>query len=223
MILPLLYGKRLAFLMITLLVFNLFFTGKFKFKYIVIGTLFGFVFVRVFAGLRVGMENIDLLSFLLGITEKGVMSNNHGGVIVCSVTYYGLIENEIFDLFFRLKSFIGILIGTFLPSSFNFEEAYINLFTMKYTQIPGNGGLTSIYLYIWGGLIGVLLGGFIFNYLIRNKNRSRLIYIYLIFMFATYPRWYAYNMFILVKMGFWLMFFLAVADTIHKYTKKDIR
>jgi len=218
MLLPLLYGKRLAFLMISLLIFNLFFTGKFKLKYILIIAIIGFIFVRVFAGIRVGIENMNLLTFLLGVTDDGVMSNNHGGVVVCSVTYFGLIENDIFNLIFRLKSLLGTVIGTILPASLNLE----NLYAMKYTQIPGNGGLTSIYLYIWGGFIGIVFGGLIFNYLIRNPNNSRLIYIYLIFMFATYPRWYAYNMFILLKMGFWLMVFLAMADTLHKYTKKGI-
>ncbi len=220
MVLPLLYGKRLAFLMIILLIFNLFFTSKFKLRYILMGVIIGFIFIRVYAGIRIGMENINLSSFLLGVSDDGVMSNNQGGVIVCSVTYYGLIENGIFDFMVRLKSLIGTLIGTVLPSSFNFEEAYINLYTMKYAQIPGNGGLTSIYLYIWGGYLGVLIGGLIFNYLIRNSQKSRLLYIYIIFVFATYPRWYAYNMFILLKMGFWLMFFLAIADTINKYTKR---
>lgn len=82
MLLPLMYGKRLAFLMIALLIFSLFFSGKFKMKHIVIGTILGFVFLRVFAGMRVGLENLNIVTFLLGVNEDGVMSNNHGGVVV---------------------------------------------------------------------------------------------------------------------------------------------
>lgn len=131
-----------------------------------------------------------------------------------------MIQEELFDVYFRFKSLLGTFVGTFLPSSLNFEEAYVNLYTMKFTPIPGNGGFTSIYLYVWGGLLGVIIGGFLFNYFLRNPHNSRLIFIYMIFVFATFPRWYSYNMFILLKMGFWLMFFLAVADTINKYTKR---
>jgi len=220
MMMPLLYGKRLAFLMVVLTIFNLFFAGKFKLKQILFLVLIGFIFIRVFAGLRVGMENMNVLQFLLGVTDEGVMSNNQGGVIVCSTTYYGLIEENIFDIIFRLKSLIGTISGIFIPSSLNLKEAYINIVAMDVSTIPGNGGFPSIYLYIWGGFIGVLFGGGTFNYLIRKSIYSRITAIYFIFVLATFPRWYAYNMFILFKMGFWLMFLLAVADTFHKYSKK---
>lgn len=218
--LPLMYGKRLAFLMIGLLSFILFFSGKFKMRYILFSTVIGFIFLRVFAAVRVGFENLNIVTFLLGVNEDGIMSNNQGGVVVCSVTYFGLIQEGLFDIYFRFKSLLGTLVGIFLPSSLNFKEAYVNLYAMNFASIPGNGGFTSIYLYIWGGLLGVIIGGIIFNYLLRNPHNSRLIFIYMIFVFATFPRWYSYNMFILLKMGFWLMFFLAIADTINKYTKR---
>jgi hypothetical protein len=219
---PLLYGKRLAFLMLSLTVFNLFFAGKFKLKQILFLAIVGFLFVRVFAGLRVGIENMNILQFLLGVTDKGIMSNNQGGVVVCTTTYYGLIQQDVFDIVFRVKSFIGTFTGIFLPSSLNFDEAYVNLVAMEVSNIPGNGGFSSIYLYIWGGLIGVVLGSLIFNFLIRKSSYSRLAAIYFIFVLATFPRWYAYNMFILLKMGFWLMFFLAAADTFNKYSRRII-
>lgn len=223
LILPLFYHKRLPSIMVGLVLFNLFFSGKMKIKYILIFTILGFIGFRLFAALRVNMEEIHLLNLLLGINSENIMSNNQGGVVVCSVTYYGLIENGSFDFLFRLKSLIGTFASTVLPSSSNLEETFVNLYTMKYyANIPGNGGLSSIYLYIWGGLFGVIIGGLIFNYFLRNPKNSRLVFVYLIFMFATFPRWYAYNMFILIKMGFWLMVFLAIADTYHKYGTRRI-
>ena len=218
---PLLFGKRLAFLMIGLLIYNLFFSGKYKIKTLIIMLFSGFILLRLFALVRIGISNFDPLFLILGITSENIMSNNHGGVIVCSVTYFGLLKEGIFDLIFRIKSLLGILFGVFLPSSFTFEEAFINLYTLKYVAIPGNGGLVSIYFFVWGGLIGVFIGGWIFNRLIRNQNNSRLVFVYLIFMFSTFPRWYSYNILILVKMGFWLILFLAFADTLYKYLKKE--
>jgi len=216
----LLYGKRLAFLMIGLLIYNLFFSGKLKTKSLITMLFSGFLLLRLFALIRVGITNFNPLFLILGITSENIMSNNHGGVIVCSVTYFGLLKEGVFDVMFRIKSLLGVVLGVFLPSSLTYEEAFINLYTLKYAAIPGNGGLTSIYFFVWGGLIGVFIAGWIFNRLIRNKNYSRLVLVYLIFMFSTFPRWYSYNILILVKMGFWLILFLAFADTLYKYLKK---
>ena len=218
LLLPLLYGRRLQFIMVALTLFILYFTGKWKVKYILFFVIFAFIALRVFASIRMGVD-MSVLNSILSVDEKGIMGNNQGGVFVCSVTYWGLIEEGLFDLLFRLKSFIGLFTGIFLPSSVNLEEAYINFSALKYAPIPGNGGFPSIYLFIWGGYIGLTIGSLIFNYLLRNPNNSRLIFIYMIFVFATFPRWHSYNMFILLKMGFWLMFFLALTDTFHKYSR----
>lgn len=222
LLLPLLYGKRLAFLMVALLIFNLFFSGKFKLKSIIVAVLSLYVLLRFFALLRVGMEEeVDWSFLIFGVSESGVMSNNHGGVMVSSVTYLSLIEEGIYDWGFRLKSLLGTIIGTFIPSSMNFEEAYVNLYTLKYAaNIPGNGGFTAIYLYLWGGVLAIVLGGLLFNRLLRNPRHSRLIAIYFIFMMATFPRWYSYNMFILLKMGFWLLLFILIIDAFNKYIRR---
>lgn len=221
LLLPLLYGKRLAFLMVALLIFNLFFSGKFKLKSIIVVIFLLYILLRFIALFRVGMSGrIDWSFLIFAVSESGIMSNNHGGVMVSSVTYLGLIEEGIYDWVFRLKSLLGTIIGTFIPSSMNFEEAYVNLYTMKYTaMIPGNGGFTAIYLYLWGGVVVVVLGGLLFNRLLRNPRQSRLIAIYFIFMMATFPRWYSYNMFILLKMGFWLLLFILIINTFNKYIR----
>lgn len=222
LLLPLLYGKRLAFLMVALLIFNLFFSGKFKLKSIVFMALFLYLLLRFFALLRVGMgEEINWSFLIFGISKNGIMSNNHGGVMVSSVTYLSLIEQGIYDWGFRLKSLLGTVIGTLIPSSMNFEEAYINLYTLKYTaNIPGNGGFTAVYLYLWGGVFAIIFGGLLFNRLLRNPKQSRLIAVYFIFMMATFPRWYSYNMFILLKMGFWLLLFVLIIDTFDRYIRR---
>jgi hypothetical protein len=91
---------------------------------------------------------------------------------------------------------------------------------MEFTPIPGNGGLPGVYLYIWGGALGVLIGSLLLNYFFRNVGKHRYISIFVLFMLVTFPRWYAYNMIILIKMGFWLMFLLVFTDAADKYIKK---
>lgn len=214
-LLPFLYSRRLQSIMIVLTLFMLFYRDRFKVKHIILLTVIAFLGFRLYASIRMDMS-MSLFESIMSVDDEGVMGNNQGGVLVCSSTYWGLIQQGVFDWAFRFKSLMGVFMSIILPASFNFEETYINFEALKHAPIPGNGGFTSIYLFIWGGYFGVLLGGVIFNSILRNNKNSRNVFVYTIFMFSTFPRWHSYNMFILVKMGFWLLFFLIAADFISK-------
>lgn len=221
LILPLLFGRRLPFIMVGLLLFHLFFIRHFTYKSLT-PLLFGvFVLLSILAVLRVG-SGVDVGGSVINVSEHGVMANNQGGVLVSAVSYIGLIDEGFFDLEFRLKSFLGFLTSPFLPSSQALPETFVNFSAMEFTPIPGNGGLPGVYLYIWGGALGVLIGSLLLNYFFRNVGKHRYISIFVLFMLVTFPRWYAYNMIILIKMGFWLMFLLVLTDVADRYIKKRI-
>jgi hypothetical protein len=218
MIEPLLFGRRLPFIMVALTIFNLHFSGKYKFRYIFLGVLIAFVSLRYFGDTRNPISGeVGLIASLLSLSADGIMQNNQGGVVVCAVTYVGLVENGLFDIWFSIKSLLGMFTGIVIPSSWNIQEAYINFEALKYASIPGNGGLPGVYFYVWGGFPFVLIGSLILNAIIRNKNKTRLISIYVLFLLSTFPRWYAYNMMILVKMGFWLLLLIILVDNFNKY------
>ncbi|HAS6329551.1 hypothetical protein M2G94_08695 [Vibrio vulnificus] len=221
MLLPLLYGRRLQFIMIALAVFILFYSGRIKTKYILFLSVFGFLLLRVFASIRMDV-NMSFIDSVLAIDDDGIMGNNQGGVVVSAVTYYELIKQDVFDLKFRLLSLVGTLSSIFLPYDYNLKEAYINFEALKHIPIPGNGGLPGVYLYIWGGWIGVFLGAYCFNRLLKKVGDSRVIAIYVVFMMSTFPRWHSYNMFILIKMGFWLVLILTVVDFFNKRMKNRV-
>lgn len=221
MLMPLMYGKRLAFLMMALTVFNLYYSGKFKTFYIFFTFIFGFVLLRIFAQLRTtGVENINTLSLLLGITDDGIMSNGPGGVLVASVTYFDLVKQGVFDMWFSIKSFMGMFTGVFLPASLNIKETYINLESLKYENIPGNGGFPGVYFYIWGRYLGVFIGGIFLNKIIKKSQYSINYAIYTLFLLSTFPRWYTYNMHVLVKMGAWLFIFVWGTRLLKKHRYK---
>lgn len=216
MLMPLLYGKRLAFLMMMLTIYNLYFHDKIKTKYIIQFFLFGFVTLRVFAYVRTyGINDVNLYKLLLSVTDEGVLSNGPGGVLVASVTYYDLIERGVFDLWFSLKSFLGMFSAIFLTAGNNLPETYINLEALKHENIPGNGGFPGVYLYLWGRYFGVFIGGLFLNLLLKKSQKNFYYAIYVIFLLSTFPRWYTYNMHILVKMGAWLIMlaFLSIITT----------
>ncbi len=217
MIEPLLFGRRLPFIMVALTIFNLHFSGKYKLRYIFVFVIISFVLLRYFGDTRNPISgDVGLFTSLLSLSADGVMQNNQGGVVVCSATYLGLIEDGLFDIWFSIKSFIGLFTGVVIPSSLNIKEAYVNFEALKYASIPGNGGLSGVYLYIWGRVPLVIIGSLFLNYFVRNKSKSKINTIYLLFILSIFPRWYAYNMLILIKMGFWLILLVVLTDGLHK-------
>ena len=221
-IIPLLYGRRLASIMVILTIFNLYFSNIFSTKKILLFFIISFVLLRVFDSIRIyGFSfDINVINILLSVDkDTQALSNGPGGVLVCSVTYLSLIEAGVFDLWFSFKSFIGMFTGVFTRASSNIAETYINTQALKYDDIPGNGGFPGIYFYLWGRYFGVIIGGLFLNYLIRKSQKSNIFAVYCLFLLSVFPRWYTYNLHFLVKMGFWLMLIVFATGYFSKQRK----
>lgn len=218
-ILPLLYGRRLQSIMIALTIFNLFYAYQFSTKRVLFFSIMTFVGLRSFASIRMG-QSMSILSSLLSIDENNIMGNNQGGVIVCSTSYLALIEDGIFDFGFRAKSFLGQFTSILLPYKWNLPEAYINFSALNHTPIPGNGGLISTYLYLWGGLLGVFIGALILRSVLTKPLDNIYNKAIFIFILSTFPRWHSYNLMILFKMTFWLILILGSIKLYARYNLK---
>lgn len=218
-VLPLLYGRRLPFLMVSLLIAQLYFLHRFSYRSVFLLVMLGFVGLSFIALFRIGGDG-SIVGALLNINQSGVMENNQGGVIISAASYLGLIQDGFFDIEYRAMSFLGIMTSPFTAGDFSIPETYVNFSAMKYTPIPGNGGLPGVYFFIWGGWLGVFIFSILINYFIRTKNSSRYLGVYTMFLLVTFPRWYAYNMIIIIKMGFWLMVLIFLIDKFHKILKK---
>lgn len=205
-IFPLLYGRRLpaVFLTLIFLVFSNY--TNISFRKNVLFSFIGLVLIQTI-GLVRDFNSIDLsfLNFFISIDENGVMSNNQGGVIVSAVTYLGLLENEVFDFTWRIKSFLGNFSGLILPSSLNIPETYVNFEAMKHANIPGNGGFASTYFYLWGGIPFIFIFGMLLNYVFRNFNKNIWTFTIFIVLIVLFPRWYSYNIFPAFKILFWTL------------------
>lgn len=221
-LLPLSFGKRGYALMVSLTLFNLFWSGRIKQKYIYLSMIIMFVFIRLFAQIRVNRTlDFSFDSIVLGINgNTGIQSNGPGGVLVCCTTYLSLIETGVFDFWFSVKSFFGIFTGVFIPASFNLPETYVNREALKYESIPGNGGFPGIYLYIWGRYFGVFIGSLLFNSLLSYSQKNKNAAVYLIFVLSTFPRWFIYNFHGTIKMGIWLLIFIFFSQLLTKTKTK---
>tara|TARA_B100000989_G_scaffold278780_1_gene240861 strand:+ start:2477 stop:3727 length:1251 start_codon:yes stop_codon:yes gene_type:complete len=210
---PLLYDRRLQFILYCLIIFALYFNGRFSNKSFLISLVSGFILLRWYASFRMG-TGLTVLDSVYAVSDDGVMGNNQGGVFVASTVYVQLVKDGIFDIFFSIKSALGVLLSFMLPSSLNLSETYINLEALNHRSLPGNGGLPGVYFYLWGGFMGCLLGGLLFRFLVFG-SRSRLALAMSLLMFVTFPKWHSYSLLIVVKLGVWLMIFLAVADFLY--------
>lgn len=223
LVLPLLFGKRLPFLIIATLLFNLFGVNRVSNKYILLTVIGMLVFLSIIASYRIGGDShSSFFNTLINVNEYGVMSNNQGGVVVSASSYLGLVDNEKFDWLFRLTSLLGMLVSPLTMGSFSVPEAYINTSAMNYTPIPGNGGLPGVYFYIWGSFPGVIIFSSIFSLIFNNVGKNRYLSVFALFLLVTFPRWYAYNMIIVFKMGFWLLFITFFFDRVYKMRNKNV-
>ena len=205
---PLLFQRRAVSIIFFILIFYQI-TKKFNKNWIFFSTLlFAYLGFRTFALLR---GDIDLtLASIFGTHLVDVMSNHQGGVIVSSVTYLGLLNDQVWDSAFRAASFAGLFFTPFSTSSSNpFPQVFLHLEALKVASIPGSGGFPFVYLYVWGSIYMVLIGAAVMRWVMFNAYTNPYLMSAKLVVLVTFPRWFAYSLPVGVKY-FLITFFLAV-------------
>lgn len=190
---PLLFMRRgVSIIFFTLMFYQA--TRSVKNPAIIIVALSGaFLAFRSIALIRSGLE-ISFAS-ILGLHLNEAMSNHHGGAIVSSVTYLGLIDGEVWDFVFRFRSALGLSFTPFVPFSLNpFPQVFLHLEALKVANIPGSGGFPFVFLYVWGGIVFVLLGAAAMRWVMFNTYRNPALISIKLIMLVSFPRWYAYSL-----------------------------
>jgi hypothetical protein len=75
------YDRRLQFLLYCLIIYALYFDGRFSNKTFFVSLTLSFILVRWYASIRMG-TGLTIASSILSVDENGVMGNNQGGVIL---------------------------------------------------------------------------------------------------------------------------------------------
>lgn len=202
----LLLGKRLTAITNLLLIYILYFDGKFKKKTILGCFIVGTISMNSIQYLRIG-KMPSLLNALTGLhVENGVFRSNPGDVWYASEVIYKLIDNNTFDWSFRIKSFIGTFLNSFLTTSLTPKEALVNIYITDNNLFPytANGGFIGVSTYLWFGYFSVVLFAVIISKIIKRgfEYKSMFITLYSVLVLATFPRWYTYNPRILFKFAF---------------------
>ena len=113
---------------------------------------------------------------------------------------YGMVQQGIISDVDRLSSFFSNMMAMFLPYSWLPEVANLAAYKQK-TFGAGGGGLISMYWYVFLGILGPLIIGVVFSYIVRLAvySKNAFVNIYCILVLSTYLRWFAYNQISLFK------------------------
>ena len=199
-------GKRLTAITNLLLIYILDFNGKIKKRTLIWIAAIGILVFNSIQFTRVG-QIPTILNVLTGITiEHGVYRGNSCDVWYASEVIYKLIDTGVFDWTFRIKSFLGTFLNSFLTTSLTPKEALVNVYITENALFPytANGGLIGVSTYLWLGYAGVVLFAIIICRIIKEGFKSYNMFktLYAMLVLATFPRWYTYNPRILFKFAF---------------------
>lgn len=219
MLTNLLYGYRLRMLQMSILIFIFYLKDNLKSKYILIASVLGFTLMKFFGMLRTH-KPINFLNFI-GLNSDGVLVTNQGGVFLTSNMFVGLLKDGYIDLIIRGKTFLGNFISFIIPPNYSIPaEFHLDNFARQFFSIPG-GGFISAYLYVWFGLLGIIMGAYIISRIILiSYNKSGLMKIYSLLAIITFPRWYAYSPINFFKMGIWALIIYFISYTFSIITLK---
>lgn len=211
----LLTGTRISAIMLFILVFALNISSKISKKLTICAAIGGILLMNSFQYIRV-FEVPTFSQILLGDynSSANIVRSNAGDVWYCSEAIYKLIDNGTFDIAFRIKSFLGTFLNSFLPTSLTPDEALVNVYITenRLTAYPNNGGLIGVSTYLWLGYLGTFVAALLLAKLIslgyKKHVGAKAAYISLL-VIVTLPKWYTYNPRILFKFAFvGLVFFL---------------
>ena len=218
---PFLYSRRLQMIMVILLIYYRYYGPKMRVMTIYIATIAVFIVLRVFESVRMGVAP-TLLSLLITTNADGVTGSNQGGVMVSNTIYLYLIDIGVFDWSFRLKSLLGNLITGLVPGNFNFSETYVNLRALEHMPLPGNGGYTAVYLFLWTGVVGIICGSLFLGYLTFTKRPFWVLQSLPLAIFMTFPRLHSYNFLATIKVITGLLILYMILNTVRRKLVTDV-
>lgn len=156
-----------------------------------------------------------------------LISSQEGDVFQASSRMIGMITEGIFSFSERIESLFYFLASIIIPYSMLPDIAVLASYKSDIYSV-GGGGLISAYFYVIGSWMGVYFIALFLASLLSKlglNRKNRFIQIYIFFLIATLPRWFAYNPISIFKLSlygvFITLFFYGCHCTWRKYTVKS--
>lgn len=186
-------GYRVQMLEMILLVTYFFLIRYLTFNRVVILAILGFLLLQIHGSMKHGVGDwYSAASIFFG----GEVRTNQTEVFYTSNN----VINAIFsgDIFFhnRIISLLTALLACIVPTVLLPNYWHPSLYVNELTGLPGGGGGFIVsHLFFWSSYFGIILFGYltikIFSEL--KSPSSNLSYYLSILLFATFPRWVAYE------------------------------
>ncbi|MCD4669542.1 MAG: O-antigen polysaccharide polymerase Wzy [Actinomycetia bacterium] len=211
-----LFGYRLRSMQMMFALYCLYYSMKISTKKVIAICLFAIVIFAWLGSIRAG-NTFSLFQVIGNFNGKDTIISNQGGVWQSSIIYISLIEYGYLDWIGRIKMLLGNIIAIVIPSTQMSPNWSIQQFVRQYVNIPG-GGFASAYLYVYGGWVGVGLGGWLIGSIMsipyrEIKRQGVMLYSSLI-LIVTF-RWYSYSLINFFKMGFWMLLLFWVCNLMY--------
>jgi hypothetical protein len=210
----LLFGGRVSSLQMILLAYIIFIDRTIKFKIIIFYAILfiiflkAFEFIRLYNGIIIGTDSFDIKTLYSLSGDIKVYGSNEGNVVYSSIRLLGLVKSGIISFYDRIYSLLFFLFSSINPG-FKLPSISDLSSYLQDTYPCGGGGLFPIYFFVWGGLFGVAISGFfigkVINWFMNSKNIFLIIYS--IMILCTFPRWFAYNPIIVIKLSLFPIYF----------------
>ncbi len=211
----LLFGGRIESLQLLLLMFLMYYDYRITYKKIAVFSLIAFYVFDLWGRIRgnpavlVSGDYSYLMPFNYFTQNSGVLGSHQGDVFHNTVVFFGLFKDGIFDLNYRINSFLCFMVSVFIPNKYLPQEYNLWVFSKSIGIRAGGGGLISGIIFTWLGVFGVILTGVFlaaiinyYNKIISDKRHLHNEYFVIYFMLAitTFPRWFAYSPITLFKL-----------------------
>ncbi|WP_291587140.1 hypothetical protein [Bacteroides sp.] len=231
----LMFGGRIETTMIGMGLIYLIYQFRFSLRTFLLLSVIGLYFFTLLGGIRQNPEilirgewkQIFIPDWSASERTVDVISSQEGDVIQASSRMTGMVTDNILPFDDRIKSFFYFLASIVLPYSTLPKMAVLSLYKSDIYTV-GGGGLVSAYFYVIGSWVGVFfIAFFLAHFLSRMGNRhgeNRFVQVYIFFLVATLPRWFAYNPILIFKFSLYgvimVRFFYCCYLTWRKYMLK---
>lgn len=195
----LLFGGRITAIQSFFVAFIMFYSYKWRRKYVFIGMFSGFVLMRAFTAIRNNpalllSSDFKISKFLFTDTEAiHTLATNQGDIAQASARILGMISTGVMDWGDRIMSFGYSVFSIFTPGLAVSPLADLSIY-MKDVYGSGGGILFPVSYYAWFGYLGVIFSGLYISFVVNTYNYSRNTYlrIYSIIVIVSVFRWFGY-------------------------------
>lgn len=215
----LIYGGRIDSVMLILMLYMIYFRYVLSKKQITLILIFGFIFNEAFGAVRGAILQRSFTDALVDkITNFSLSSGNSREVYYASMRMFYMIKVGALDAADRISSFFYFLLSSVVPYSQLPPLASLVSYKSNYYH-TGGGGLMPVFVYVWGGIPGVILSALFISRIFTSyikKNQQGFGLMYTMLVIATIPRWYAYYPIQLIKMCVYGALFFTFTEMIRE-------